>query len=446
MPIIYGDTSIEGNLVVTGLTASLLKITTGASNGYVLTSDSSGNATWQYNTPSLSGGKTKYLAVWNSSSSLTSSIIFDNGGTIYIGNTSSFLDQLGFVYRTSITNLDSNLVNVGLSIETGGANTTNMGLFNYQQVNSQSLSSNYGIYNLSDVNDCDSVYGIYSEIIGTNSNSITRGITNLINLNSTDIITGIYNNISISGNLATVGIQNLYDATGSTFSYGLSSTISRANYYSYGVYMPVNSGGGGTLYGVFIYSGINTGTSSGTVSYYYAKDEGYAHTKYAFHSNISGNSLSKDNYGAYLEVSGATDSNYGVYTKLSGTWGTNYGLYIDSNSANNNYGVVVQRGTSIFNQSGNDNNFIIQGITNSSLFFLKASTDNIGIGTASPANSTILDVYSTSKAMVIPRLIGDVATSLSPKVDGMIVCIIAIGGSFSTIGFYGYLDSNWTKF
>lgn len=403
MPIIYGDTSIEGNLVVTGLTVSLLKITTGASSGYVLTSDSNGNATWQFNTSAgLSGsGISNYLTKWYSISSLTSSIIYDNDNSIYLGKTSSYLDQFGFNYTTSITNLNSNTHSVGLSIETGGANTTNIGLFNYQNVDSQNLSNNYGIYNSSDVNNCDSVYGIHSEIIGTNSNSITRGISNLITMNSTDNITGIYNNISNSGNLATIAIQNLYDGTGSSFSYGLYSPISRANYYSYGVYMPVNWGGGGTLYGVYISGGINTGTSSGTVSYYYAEDEGSAQTKYAFHCNISGNSLSKDNYGAYLEVSGATDSNYGIYTKLSETLGKNYGLYIDSYSASESYGVVVERGTSIFNNSGEDFNFTVKGSLDSSLLVTNASANVIGVGGYSSNTKFSISTTSTSHIVTL---------------------------------------------
>jgi hypothetical protein len=53
MPIIYGNTNIEGNLETNGITSSTLKLTNGAQVGYFLKSDILGNANWEQNVTSL---------------------------------------------------------------------------------------------------------------------------------------------------------------------------------------------------------------------------------------------------------------------------------------------------------------------------------------------------------------------------------------------------------
>src|SRR3990167_10058575 len=55
-------------------------------------------------------------------------------------------------------------------------------------------------------------------------------------------------------------------------------------------------------------------------------------------------------------------------------------------------GLAIQ-GASIFNESGADVDQRMEGDTDANLFFLDASTDRIGVGTATPA--TKLDVAGT---------------------------------------------------
>jgi hypothetical protein len=55
MPIIYGNTNIEGNLLTNGITASQLRIVEGAQSNYILISDSQGFATWTASIPGTSG-------------------------------------------------------------------------------------------------------------------------------------------------------------------------------------------------------------------------------------------------------------------------------------------------------------------------------------------------------------------------------------------------------
>jgi hypothetical protein len=73
---------------------------------------------------------------------------------------------------------------------------------------------------------------------------------------------------------------------------------------------------------------------------------------------------------------GATTANTGAFTTLSATGNVSF-----------------DGGTFVFNESGADKDFRIEGDTEPNLFFTDASTDRVGIGTSSPASR--LDVYST---------------------------------------------------
>ena len=69
-----------------GLQTDKITITTGASAGAVLTSNGSGNASWQAPSGGLSGGTTNYLPKWTSGTTLSStSLIFDDGTNVGIG-------------------------------------------------------------------------------------------------------------------------------------------------------------------------------------------------------------------------------------------------------------------------------------------------------------------------------------------------------------------------
>ncbi|NOY61344.1 MAG: hypothetical protein GXO75_20720, partial [Calditrichaeota bacterium] len=65
------------------------KMTTGASNNYVLTSDASGNGTWQAMPGGIGGsGSTNYLAKFTGTSSVGNSAMYESGGKIGLGTTS----------------------------------------------------------------------------------------------------------------------------------------------------------------------------------------------------------------------------------------------------------------------------------------------------------------------------------------------------------------------
>ena len=100
---VIGNVNITGysNLSVGGLTASQIKITSGAASGYLLSSDSVGIGTWtslsSLNVVTASG-TTNYVPRWLSSNNLSStSSIYDNGVNVSIGtvSTSSKVTILG---------------------------------------------------------------------------------------------------------------------------------------------------------------------------------------------------------------------------------------------------------------------------------------------------------------------------------------------------------------
>lgn len=325
-----------------------------------------------------------YYPKWTSGFTLaTSSMIYDNGVSLHLGGlTSSILDSYGVNYKASLTNFDNSTVNLGLVIDVNNGTQENYGIITNLSLIGLSQSSNYGIYNQIDVDDVTEVYGIRSEITGTSSSSQSYGLYNSINIKNTENVVGFVNSVT-GGTTQKIGILNQILDYNSQDVYGIYNSVRRGSSDTYGIYMPM-SGTSGDIYGISITQANNVGTTSNPSYNIFINDSSYSSNKYGNYIYLGGDNSSSYNYGTYLEVSGATDSNYGIYTKLSGNLGTNYGLYIDSYSASNSYGVLVNRGTSIFNNSGENYDFNIKGENNSNLFFADASADKIGIGTNAP--------------------------------------------------------------
>jgi hypothetical protein len=80
-----------GNITTNGgITASSIKLTSGASNGYILTSSADGTASWAASASSISGGTTNALPKYSTATAITSSSISDDGTTVTINNPVSF--------------------------------------------------------------------------------------------------------------------------------------------------------------------------------------------------------------------------------------------------------------------------------------------------------------------------------------------------------------------
>ncbi len=94
-----------------------------------------------------------------------------------------------------------------------------------------------------------------------------------------------------------------------------------------------------------------------------------------------------DNYGTYNDINNtvAGKSSYGSWNDINSSAGTNYAGWFDSYGVGATYyAAVFNRGHVVANESGLDNDFRIEGQTDNNLFFADASTDRVGIGTATP--------------------------------------------------------------
>ena len=341
-----------------------------------------------------SGGTTGYYLKWNSNYIVsTMSILYETNNTLYVGSTQSFLDTLGRNQKLSIYNYSSATNSItGLFLDVGKSSFSNNGILT-NIIDTTGALSNFAAYNNIDTNGGQQTFGVYNTIVGTNSTD-AYGVYHVINLDSSDHTYGIFNQID---------------------------------------------GGSVSAYGV------------------YSVLQDTASIKCGYYSDVTGFGNSYKNYGTYFLTAGATDSNIGVYSEIGGTYGiNNYGIYVrvtNSGTANtgiyvdglsSNNSIVTKRGHAVFNNDGSTSDFTVKSQNNSGIFYVSGTNNNIGIGTASPLLSTILDVYSTTKAMRIPTLIGDVASALTPA-NGMLVCITAGGGSFSQAGFFGYVNGNWVQ-
>jgi hypothetical protein len=75
---------VNGTVQMTGF-----KLTTGVSNGYILTSDASGVGTWQAATAGVTGsGTANYIPKFTAGTTLGNSLIYETGGNVGIGTTS----------------------------------------------------------------------------------------------------------------------------------------------------------------------------------------------------------------------------------------------------------------------------------------------------------------------------------------------------------------------
>jgi len=94
----------------------------------------------------------------------------------------------------------------------------------------------------------------------------------------------------------------------------------------------------------------------------------------------------------------------------------------------------------VVNESGANYDFRIEGDTYPHLFYVKASTDNICIGGNSPSASAQLDVASTQRGFLPPRMTSTQRTAISSPANGLIVY-----QSDGSTGLYQYNNSVWER-
>lgn len=94
----------------------------------------------------------------------------------------------------------------------------------------------------------------------------------------------------------------------------------------------------------------------------------------------------------------------------------------------------------VFNNGSKNYHFKIKGNTDSNLFFVDASTNNIGIGTNTPDSKAILDISSTDKGFLPPRMTSTQREAITSPPAGLII--------FNTTDSIheGYTGTTWSAF
>ena len=117
---------------------------------------------------------------------------------------------------------------------------------------------------------------------------------------------------------------------------------------------------------------------------------------------------------------------YGTWNDVNSSDGTNYAGWFDAYGTGLGvfYAAVFNRGHVIANESGLDNDFRIEGMTDNDLVFVDASTDNVGIGTNAPGEK--LEVNGTVKAATLNL------TSLPVYANNSAASSLAVGDLYRT--------------
>jgi hypothetical protein len=363
--------------------------------------------------------------------------IYSGSGTIPTSTVATLTNSLTF--GSNLLFLDG--TNSGIGI---GTNNTSSGIMATINTNSSSKylglnvdansyigSFNYGIISNAQSSNATTNIGVEARVsnatnesIGfnaqiTGTSAIKTGLVASIQgngLSSTN--TGVYVNVS-GANSQQYGYQASVTGTYSTTNYGFYGNISLGSSNAYGLYLNLSGAGTGTYYGSYVNVNTNTGTSSTNNVASYVRNSGLGQfntglVSYCANGNfsnigvwgISGNSptytvgdigvcgmvsttATLTSYpsiaGLFYNYSKSTSQNYGLSVVCNGTYSSsNIGLSINVNGSANNIAIETSNGDSIFNSSGSDWDFQINGLTQSNLFFVDADQDRVGIATNTP--------------------------------------------------------------
>lgn len=252
---------------------------------------------------------------------------------------------------------------------------------------------------------------------GTTSNKTTIKLYNAASV-TTGFINGIDNGLLANSLLGNRGIYNQVTGTHGT-SYAIYNNMNgySSTNNSFGVFNLIQ--GYDQIYGVF-------NQISGT----------FGSAKYGTYTSIISGGTK---FGEYISMSG-TDTSYGSLILLTGTGSSNIGLDITVSGASTNNAIVVNRGNSIFNENGENWDFRIEGDTEQNLLFVDASSDNIGIGTDTPNTKALVDMSSTTKGFLPPRMTTSEREAISSPPAGLLIFNTTTGKH------EGYTGTTWSAF
>lgn len=188
-------------------------------------------------------------------------------------------------------------------------------------------------------------YGTYNQVngetAGTNQNVGTYNTTN----KGAGTHTGTFNSLTGTENSTNIGNSNYITNQGNGAHTGTRNLLKITN------------------------PSLNTGTG----------------TKIGTYNGI--NSSLGDNYGVFNEIEStvAGKTSYGTYNDINGSAGLNIGGYFDSyGTGGTYYAAIFNRGHVVINEAAGDNDFRVESTSQQNMFFVDASSNEVGIGTNNP--------------------------------------------------------------
>ena len=152
--------------------------------------------------------------------------------------------------------------------------------------------------------------------------------------------------------------------------------------------------------------------------------------------------------GLTIPASGATtnnalnvlsgDVNLGAtgYTGIANFKRSSDGITVGSISGGVS-GLTINGANSILFQNGG---FSGMGYYSGGLYVSTAS-----VGVAAPAASAVLDVVSTTKGFLPPRMTSTQGSAISSPAEGLLIYVTDTNGTFTAKGWWGYDGAAWQK-
>jgi hypothetical protein len=77
---------------------------------------------------------------------------------------------------------------------------------------------------------------------------------------------------------------------------------------------------------------------------------------------------------------------------------------------------------------------------------IKVNVDDLAIGASTPDASAILDLTSTDKGFLLPRMTATQASAIDSPAQGLMLFVTDTNGTFTGIGWWGFNGTSWTQF
>jgi hypothetical protein len=425
----------------------------------------------------LTGGTpSRYLSLSNDSR-LKRFVVAGSHEVISIGSTESSSYDSTFKPSLRVNSTSTSGIKTGIVVSSSGTNSWCRSIDIEDSSTSQFHKIGLNILINGQINSTEPSYGSVIEVTGQTAvgllvSSTDRAISTVLGKSifneylapNIDFIINGHNSENlfyVNGTSNTIGIGT----TSNSYKFQVSGTISshglKINGLTAGSYLRANSNGDVYLDDSlkYIFKSPSTGiiinaTESGGYEYYQDINSYFNSTYFYAPSRNIETHLDPEGYN-YL--SGIQF----LYNTPNGTTGLRiFDTYLNIQSLYSEFSTddfniwggndpqpSLQITTQSFNINLNrsDRNFIING-TNSTNLFVSGLSNSVGIGTNNPDNSSILDLSSTKKGFLPPRMTGIEAESINSPAEGlMIYSTDGSGTTITTKGWWGWNGSIWEK-